>query len=877
MVLLGLLAPAATFRWRRNKSAKRGQSVAQQDGINASINGQLGLSRYGPQVMSVLCLCTSNIHQSTRNVTQTGKILPSPPLDTLCEQRVTPSQEIPTDELALLAKLEEANRLIESDAKSLNSLQSNHSRKGSDTSQVSVASGGSGGNGDAAPGRPNPADVEENTWSLWGHIVADWDYHWKKRKDSVKELVRQGIPHHFRGIVWQLLSGAHDSPVKKQFAEYIKATSACERIIRRDIARTYPEHDFFKEKDGLGQESLFNVMKAYSLHDREVGYCQGSGFIVGLLLLQQMPEEEAFAVLVALMQEYRLRDMYKPSMAELGVCMYQLEHLVADTHPELHAHFTVHGFHTSMYASSWFLTLFTTALRLPLACRIFDVFLSEGMEIIFKVALAMLHLGKEDLLSLDMEGMLKFFQKQLPGRAEKDPDGLMNLAYGMKIHPKRMKKLEKDYTILKMKEQEQMVEIRRLRAENKLLRQRTELLEAESSELADRLVKGQVSRAEEEETTFVVQRELAALRHKHLETSHRLEQAREEVRSLSLVLEQNALSRESSLDEILTRQEALALQEDMIQLLQDELVRVRLHDAENDALIKELRGRIQELEQDKKTLRESTPDNSVAHLQEELIAVKLREAEANLSLKDLRQRVLDLSAAWQRHLQDHRSAHLTAAADSTPKKLIFWENRSYDVQKLEEDIMTSRMREMEALAEVKELRLKVMELETQVQVATNQLRRQDEVGKVLKEELEAALAREKDLAVKLKEQQYKYSDLESKMKDEAMMARIRDAEHAQQVAELTQKISLLELKNEEMHAEGELRNNLDDSEKVRELQDKVAELKAEVMRLESWKQRWTGQTVRSFSVDTESELDERDLRICLQDHINTTTPNSPEV
>jgi hypothetical protein len=90
----------------------------------------------------------------------------------------------------------------------------------------------------------------------------------------------------FRGIVWQLLCGAHDSPVKKEFAHYIKSTSACERIIRRDIARTYPEHEFFKKKDGLGQESLFNVMKAYSLYDREVGYCQGSGFIVGLLLMQ---------------------------------------------------------------------------------------------------------------------------------------------------------------------------------------------------------------------------------------------------------------------------------------------------------------------------------------------------------------------------------------------------------------------------------------------------------------------------------------------------------------------------------------------------------------------------------------------------------------
>ena len=70
------------------------------------------------------------------------------------------------------------------------------------------------------------------------------------------------------------------------YAEYMKTQSACEKVIRRDIARTYPEHDFFKKKDGVGQEALFNVMKAYSIHDREVGYCQGSAFIVGLLLMQ---------------------------------------------------------------------------------------------------------------------------------------------------------------------------------------------------------------------------------------------------------------------------------------------------------------------------------------------------------------------------------------------------------------------------------------------------------------------------------------------------------------------------------------------------------------------------------------------------------------
>ena len=41
-----------------------------------------------------------------------------------------------------------------------------------------------------------------------------------------------------------------------------------------------------------------------------------------------MPEEEAFAVLVKIMMEYRLRELFKPSMAELGLCMFQLECMI---------------------------------------------------------------------------------------------------------------------------------------------------------------------------------------------------------------------------------------------------------------------------------------------------------------------------------------------------------------------------------------------------------------------------------------------------------------------------------------------------------------------------------------------------------------------
>lgn len=51
------------------------------------------------------------------------------------------------------------------------------------------------------------------------------------------------------------------------------------------LGRTFPQHPYFAESLGHGQLSLFNILKAYSLYDTEVGYCQGLSFIAGILLL----------------------------------------------------------------------------------------------------------------------------------------------------------------------------------------------------------------------------------------------------------------------------------------------------------------------------------------------------------------------------------------------------------------------------------------------------------------------------------------------------------------------------------------------------------------------------------------------------------------
>uniref|UniRef100_A0A0R3T9L0 Rab-GAP TBC domain-containing protein n=1 Tax=Rodentolepis nana TaxID=102285 RepID=A0A0R3T9L0_RODNA len=207
----------------------------------------------------------------------------------------------------------------------------------------------------------------------WTNVINNWDQY-SKKKSYLIELIRMGIPDQFRATVWQICTGAYDSPVKKDYQKYLREVSPFERAINRDISRTYPKHEFFKNK--VRGQSLFNVMKAYSLHDREVGYCQGSAFIVGLLLMQ-MSEEEAFAVLVFLMNEYRLRELYKPCMTELGVCMHQLDGLIAEHLPELHTHFTTQSFAPSHYASAWFLTLFATAFPIAMTTRVMDLFIAE--------------------------------------------------------------------------------------------------------------------------------------------------------------------------------------------------------------------------------------------------------------------------------------------------------------------------------------------------------------------------------------------------------------------------------------------------------------------------------------------------------------------
>lgn len=173
--------------------------------------------------------------------------------------------------------------------------------------------------------------------------------------------------------------------------------------------------NFFFSSPPLGQEKLFLICKAYSNHDEEIGYCQGLSFLVAALLLH-MPEEQAFCVFVRIMYDYGLRSLYRCGLEELHCKFYQLERLLDDHLPELYMHFLDLNIETHMYASQWFLTLFTTKFPLPAVFIIIDLFLLDSMDTLLQLALALLKNAKSDLLALDFEGVMKYFRVTMPKR-----------------------------------------------------------------------------------------------------------------------------------------------------------------------------------------------------------------------------------------------------------------------------------------------------------------------------------------------------------------------------------------------------------------------------------------------------------------------------
>jgi hypothetical protein len=128
-----------------------------------------------------------------------------------------------------------------------------------------------------------------------------------------------------------------------------------------------------------------------------------------------MDEVEAFSLLVKLMNQYGLREMFIHDMPGLHRSLALFERLLEDMEPALYCHLRRRGVHPQLYATQWFLTLFAYRFPLQLVLRIYDLIFEEGLEsTILKFAIAIMRRNAKTLLGMkDMTPLTTFLKERL--------------------------------------------------------------------------------------------------------------------------------------------------------------------------------------------------------------------------------------------------------------------------------------------------------------------------------------------------------------------------------------------------------------------------------------------------------------------------------
>lgn len=226
----------------------------------------------------------------------------------------------------------------------------------------------------------------------WLYMMEHWKDYMSKNYKKIRERCRKGIPQSVRPKAWFYLSGAYLLYEKHPtlYEELLKDPGNQHVIddIKKDVNRQFPHHEMFLDEDKPGQKELFNVLKAYSVLNTKVGYCQAQAPIAAFLLMH-MPAEQAFWCFVSVCDKY-LADYFTPGMEMLQRDAGMLNALLKKTSPSVYRHLLKHKVEPLLYMTDWFLCAMTRTLPWDTLLRVWDCFLCEGIKIVFKVALVIL-------------------------------------------------------------------------------------------------------------------------------------------------------------------------------------------------------------------------------------------------------------------------------------------------------------------------------------------------------------------------------------------------------------------------------------------------------------------------------------------------------
>ncbi|KAH8168779.1 rab-GTPase-TBC domain-containing protein [Sarocladium implicatum] len=303
-----------------------------------------------------------------------------------------------------------------------------------------------------------------------------------KNNAKTKRFIRKGIPPEWRGAAWFYYAGgpailrAHGGLYEKLLRKTCKLVD--QEAIERDLHRTFPDNIKFKPSEGQSGDSstdseadsfdsatpspgqvegeppiissLRRVLRAFSIYNPRIGYCQSLNFLAGLLLLFVETEEQCFWLLNVITHIY-LPGTHEISLEGSKVDLSVLMAEIQDTMPavwdkiggDLEAQPSSRPATSkslrrparmrrkdnaaalsterlppiTLCMTAWFMSCFIGTLPIETTLRVWDIFFYEGSKTLFRVALSIFKVGESEI------------------RAVKDPMEMFGVVQSM---PRRM-------------------------------------------------------------------------------------------------------------------------------------------------------------------------------------------------------------------------------------------------------------------------------------------------------------------------------------------------------------------------------------------------------------------------------------------------------
>jgi len=228
---------------------------------------------------------------------------------------------------------------------------------------------------------------------------------------------------------------------KKLYTKYIKQTLDKEKsinLIDLDIERTFSSLGVFKHESQLGN-NLREILRIFVVARPDIGYVQGLSYIAGTLLLE-MDKFASFVCFMNIILSPNILPFYRLDEINIKKRLDLFNEIFKLNLPKVYLHFQENEVFPEHYLLEWFMTLFTRNLNIELALRIWDIYMIEGIYVLYKTAIVIFSLDEKKILNMDFAEIMNFLKNL--DKNNYDEDKFVEELNKVKLNDKIMNKIQ---------------------------------------------------------------------------------------------------------------------------------------------------------------------------------------------------------------------------------------------------------------------------------------------------------------------------------------------------------------------------------------------------------------------------------------------------